>query len=70
MDNKLPESFRRLRAEMDMVQSTKDNLAPLHLHIPEPKFRPGDVADVPVPATLALLGVGLAGIGAARRKQA
>ena len=45
MDNKLPESFRRLSAEMDMVQSTKDNLAPLHLHIPEPKFRPGDVAD-------------------------
>ena len=27
-------------------------------------------ADIPVPATLALLGLGLAGIGAARRKQA
>ena len=45
MDNKLPESFGRLWAEMDMVQSTKDNLAPLHQHIPEPKFRPGDIAD-------------------------
>jgi hypothetical protein len=32
--------------------------------------RDGDVADVPVPATIALLGLGLAGIGAARRKQA
>ena len=45
MDNKLPESFRQLWAEMDMEQSTKDNLSPLNLHIPEPKFRPGDVAD-------------------------
>jgi len=34
--------------------------------------RSGDVADaqIPVPATLTLLGLGLAGIGAARRKQA
>jgi 2-oxoisovalerate dehydrogenase E1 component alpha subunit len=28
-----------------MAQRPKDNLAPLHLHIPEPKFRPGDKAD-------------------------
>jgi hypothetical protein len=28
------------------------------------------VRDVPVPATIALLGLGLVGIGAARRKQA
>ncbi len=28
-----------------MAQHQKDNLAPLRLHIPEPKFRPGDVAD-------------------------
>ena len=45
MDNNLPESFGRFRAEMDMAQAPKNNLAPLHLHIPEPKFRPGDVAD-------------------------
>ena len=45
MDNNLPYSFGRLRAEMDMAHAPKNNLAPLHLHIPEPKFRPGDVAD-------------------------
>jgi 2-oxoisovalerate dehydrogenase E1 component alpha subunit len=28
-----------------MAQRPKDNLAPLRLHIPEPKFRPGDKAD-------------------------
>jgi 2-oxoisovalerate dehydrogenase E1 component alpha subunit len=28
-----------------MMQRPKDNLAPLHLHVPEPKFRPGDKAD-------------------------
>jgi 2-oxoisovalerate dehydrogenase E1 component alpha subunit len=28
-----------------MAQRPKDNLAPLHLHVPEPKFRPGDKAD-------------------------
>jgi 2-oxoisovalerate dehydrogenase E1 component alpha subunit len=28
-----------------MAQRPKDNLAPLRLHIPEPKFRPGDAAD-------------------------
>jgi 2-oxoisovalerate dehydrogenase E1 component alpha subunit len=28
-----------------MAYSPKDNLAPLQLHIPEPKFRPGDAAD-------------------------
>ena len=36
-----------------MAYSPKDNLAPLQLHIPEPKFRPGDAADfsdVVVPA--------------------
>lgn len=27
------------------MQRQKDNLAPLHLHVPEPKFRPGDKAD-------------------------
>jgi len=32
--------------------------------------RPGDVSDVPLPGTVALLGLGLVGIGAARRKQA
>jgi hypothetical protein len=32
--------------------------------------REGDVASVPTPATVALLGLGLVGIGAARRKQA
>ena len=36
-----------------MAYRPKDNLAPLQLHIPEPKFRPGDAADfsdVVVPA--------------------
>ena len=36
-----------------MAYSPRDNLAPLQLHIPEPKFRPGDAADfsdVVVPA--------------------
>jgi len=28
-----------------MASGSKDNLAPLHLHVPEPKFRPGDAAD-------------------------
>ena len=28
-----------------MAQIPTDNLAPLHLHVPEPKFRPGDKAD-------------------------
>jgi 2-oxoisovalerate dehydrogenase E1 component alpha subunit len=28
-----------------MAQHNKDNLAPLHLHVPEPKFRPGDTPD-------------------------
>jgi 2-oxoisovalerate dehydrogenase E1 component alpha subunit len=28
-----------------MAQRPKDNLAPLQLHVPEPKFRPGDKAD-------------------------
>jgi 2-oxoisovalerate dehydrogenase E1 component alpha subunit len=28
-----------------MARQNKDNIASLHLHIPEPKFRPGDVAD-------------------------
>ena len=28
-----------------MAQRPKDNLAPLRLHVPEPKFRPGDKAD-------------------------
>ncbi len=28
-----------------MAQRPKDNLAPLHLHVPEPKFRPGDKPD-------------------------
>jgi 2-oxoisovalerate dehydrogenase E1 component alpha subunit len=28
-----------------MAYSPKDNLAPLRLHVPEPKFRPGDAAD-------------------------
>lgn len=27
------------------MQRPQDNLAPLHLHVPEPKFRPGDKAD-------------------------
>jgi 2-oxoisovalerate dehydrogenase E1 component alpha subunit len=27
------------------MQRPKDNLAPLYLHVPEPKFRPGDKAD-------------------------
>jgi len=27
------------------MQRPNDNLAPLHLHVPEPKFRPGDKAD-------------------------
>jgi hypothetical protein len=45
MDNKLPESFGWSLAEADMAKSKIENLAPLHLHIPEPKFRPGDVAN-------------------------
>jgi len=28
-----------------MVHGIKGNLAPLHLHVPEPKFRSGDKAD-------------------------
>ncbi|MEY4619749.1 MAG: hypothetical protein RIS65_921, partial [Pseudomonadota bacterium] len=28
-----------------MEHGIKGNLAPLHLHVPEPKFRPGDKAD-------------------------
>jgi len=42
--------------------------ASLH-KIPMP-FRFGDVSTVPTPATIALLGTGLVGIGAARRKRA
>ncbi len=40
-----------------MAQRPKDNLAPLTLHVPEPKFRPGDKADfsdIIVPAVDAL----------------
>jgi 2-oxoisovalerate dehydrogenase E1 component alpha subunit len=40
-----------------MARHKKDNLAPLQLHIPEPKFRPGDIADfsdVVVPAVDAI----------------
>jgi 2-oxoisovalerate dehydrogenase E1 component alpha subunit len=40
-----------------MAQNNKDNLAPLRLHVPEPKFRPGDIADfsdVVVPAVDAI----------------
>jgi len=28
-----------------MASGSKGNLTPLHLHVPEPKFRPGDAAD-------------------------
>jgi 2-oxoisovalerate dehydrogenase E1 component alpha subunit len=35
-----------MRSERESLMNVrKDNLAPLHLHIPEPKFRPGDAAD-------------------------
>jgi 2-oxoisovalerate dehydrogenase E1 component alpha subunit len=40
-----------------MPQRPKDNLAPLHLHVPEPKFRPGDrpdFSDVVIPAVDAI----------------
>ena len=40
------------------MQRNRDNLAPLHLHVPEPKFRPGDIADfsdVVVPPVDAIL---------------
>jgi 2-oxoisovalerate dehydrogenase E1 component alpha subunit len=40
-----------------MAQSPQDNLAPLHLHVPEPKFRPGDqpdFSDIVVPSVDAI----------------
>lgn len=40
-----------------MAKNKQANLAPLKLHVPEPKFRPGDAADfsdIVVPAVDAL----------------
>ena len=45
----------RLRREMerDLASDARSNLKPLSLHVPEPRFRPGDAVDfaeVEVPA--------------------
>ena len=60
-------------AQAELLRGLAANQAYFNLHTaayPGGEIRGFFVADVPLPGTVALLGLGLVGIGAARRKQA
>lgn len=62
-------SYPIIGTDRAFTTDAKDIYAFTPLLIPMP-FRYGDVSTVPAPATIALLGLGLVGIGAARGKRA